>query len=314
MTETVIADYPQLVNPPRVEEIDRVLVFLNEVAGGRKLIGACRDLSREGATYFGVIAPQNEPDVGQIVDPESARESAQSRVDVTRQVLEHEGVSTVGEVMDPDPQLALDDAIRATDPDWVLLSSLYETRFGLLRRDFVEWARSRYEVPIEHIPVRVDDDGVSLEVTHTLVVATQTVNSQELVSRLLERAEKSPHRFTFIAPKSGQVTREETCENLARTLAAMYDNDIDATGQPMSPDPLSAIRNANAHYRLDDILISTLKGEKSAWIEDGLVDEAEKMTGKPVEHIESSGRRARATTPKSEEAVPVGAETEGGSD
>lgn len=312
MTESVLADYPQLENPPRTEGIERVLVFLNEVAGGRRLVSACSELQQAGASYFGVIAPQNEPDVGQIVDPESARESAQSRVDVTRQVLEHEGISTVGEVMDPDPPLALDDAIRATDPDWVLLSSLYETRFGLLRRDFVEWARSQHEVPIEHIPVRVDDDGVSHDVTHTLVVATQTVNSQELVSRLIERAEKSPHRFTFIAPRSGEVTREETCENLARTLAAMYDSDIDATGQPMSPDPLSAIRNANAHYRLDDILISTLKGEKSVWIEEGLVAEAERLTGKPVEHVESSGRRARVTSPKVQEEVVAAAESEGG--
>jgi len=291
-------NYPQPDNPPRTGDEKRVLVFLNEVAGGRKLLNACREMTEAGADYFGVIAPQNEPDVGQIVDPEQARDSAQSRVDVTSQVLAQFGIPSVGGVMDPDPPLALDDAVRATDPDRILLSCLYETRFGPMRRDFVDWARSNVEVPIEHIPVRVDEDGVNWDITHTLVVATKTINSQELVSRLIERAEKSPHRYTFIAPRSGDVTREEICENLARTLSAMYEKDIDATGQPMSPDPLTAIRNANAHYRLDDILISTLKGEKSDWVEQGLVEEAEKLTGKPVEHIESSGRRARASAPK----------------
>lgn len=303
-------NYPQPDNPPRSGEEKRVLVFLNEVAGGRKLLNACREMTDAGADYFGVIAPQNEPDVGQIVDPDQARDSAQSRVDVTSQVLGEFGIPSVGGVMDPDPPLALDDAIRATNPDRILLSCLYETRFGPLRRDFVDWARSRYEVPIEHIPVRVDEDGVNWDITHTLVVATKTINSQELVSRLIERAEKSPHRYTFIAPRSGEVSREEICENLARTLSAMYDKEIDATGQPMSPDPLTAIRNANEHYRLDDILISTLKGEKSEWIEQGLVEEAEKATGKPVEHIESSGRRARVSAARSAALAAVGSESD----
>ena len=303
-------NFPQPDNPPRTGEEKRVLVFLNEVAGGRKLLNACREMSDAGADYFGVIAPQNEPDVGQLVDPDQARDSAQSRVDVTSQVLGQFGIASVGGVMDPDPPLALDDAVRATDPDRILLSCLYETRFGPLRRDFVDWARSRYEVPIEHIPVRVDADGVNWDITHTLVVATKTINSQELVSRLIERAEKSPHRYTFIAPRSGEVSREDICENLARTLSAMYDKEIDATGQPMSPDPLTAIRNANEHYRLDDILISTLKGEKSEWIEQGLVQEAEKVTGKPVEHIESSGRRARVSGARTEALAAVGSDSQ----
>lgn len=310
MSDSDTANYPQPDNPPRTGDEKRVLVFLNEVAGGRKLLGACREMASAGADYFGLIAPQNEPEVGQMVDPDQARDSAQSRVDVTSQVLGEFGIASVGGVMDPDPPLALDDAIRATDPDRILLSCLYETRFGPLRRDFVDWARSRYEIPIEHIPVRVDDDGVNWDITHTLVVATKTINSQELVSRLLERAEKSPHRYTFIAPRSGEVSREEICENLARTLSAMYDKEIDATGQPMSPDPLTAIRNANAHYRLDDILISTLKGEKSEWIEQGLVQEAEKLTGKPVEHVESSGRRARVPATRAAALAAVGTDTE----
>ncbi len=46
--------------------------------------------------------------------------------------------------MDPEPALALDDAVRATQPDYILLSCLYETRFGLTRKDLVEWAKARF--------------------------------------------------------------------------------------------------------------------------------------------------------------------------
>jgi hypothetical protein len=281
--------------PPSREGAKRILVFLNEVAGGRKLLTACRELSEAGADYFAVVAPQNLPIVGQLVDVEERRAAAQSRVDVTQSVLREFGISSAGAVMDPEPSLALDDAVRATYPDHILLSCLYETRFGLMRRDLVEWAKDRFDAGVEHIAVRVDDDAVRWDLTHTLVVATQTVNSKDLVGRLKERAAESPHRYTFICPRSGAMSREEVCERLAATLAEMYRNEIDSTGQPMSPEPFSAVQNAIEHYRIDDILISTLQGEKSKWLEEGLIEKVQGITDKPVEHIESGTDRATPT-------------------
>jgi hypothetical protein len=288
--------------PPSREGVKRVLAFLNEVAGGRKLLTACRELSDAGAEYFAVVAPQNLPIVGQLVDVEERRDAAQSRVDVTQSVLREFGIESESAVMDPNPLLALDDAVRATRPDYILLSCLYETRFGLMRKDLVEWAKARYD-RVEHIPVRVDDDAVRWDLTHTLVVATQTVNSKDLVERLRQRASDRPHRYTFICPRSGAISREEICSRLAATLAEMYRNEIDATGQPMSPDPFHAIENAIEHYRIDDILISTLKGEQSKWLEEGLIEKVEALTDKPVEHIESGTERATSTR----EAAIVGA-------
>ena len=297
--------------PPSRDGVKRVLAFLNEVAGGRKLLTACRELSDAGADYFAVVAPQNLPIVGQLVDVEERRAAAQSRVDVTQAVLREFGIESEGAVMDPNPPLALDDAVRATQPDYILLSCLYETRFGLTRKDLVEWAKARYG-RVEHIPVRVDDDAVRWDVTHTLVVATQTVNSKDLVDRLEERARERPHRYTFICPRSGTISREEISSRLAATLAEMYRNEIDATGQPMSPDPYHAIQNAIEHYRIDDILISTLKGEHSKWLDEGLIEKVQAHTDKPVEHIESgtepatSSAQAAATNTAADSAA-VGA-------
>ena len=67
-------------------------------------------------------------------------------------VLAEFGIDSVGEVMDPDPALALDDAVRAHEPGEVLLSCLYETRFGFTRKDLVEWARARFEPEVEADP------------------------------------------------------------------------------------------------------------------------------------------------------------------
>ena len=82
------------------------------------------------------------------------------------------------------------------------------------------------------------------------------------------------------------------CDRLARTLAELYRSDIDATGQPMSPAPLAAVQNAIEHYRVDEILISTLAGEQSKWLQEGLIDEVRAMTDKPVEHVEAGGATA----------------------
>jgi hypothetical protein len=274
--------------PPSRDGVKRVLCFMNEVAGGRKLVTAARELSDAGADYFAVVAPQNQPAVGQLVDTDEIRAAAQSRLDVTQAVLAEFGIEAEGAVLDPESSLALDDAVRATHPDYVLLSALYETRFGWTRKDLVEWAKDNIDARVEHIPVRVDDDAVRWDLTHVLVVGTKTVNSPDLVNRLKERAKQKPHRYTFICPKSGDVPREEVSQNLAATLAELYREDIDGTGQPMSPEPFEAVRNAIEHYRIDEILISTLKGEQSKWLEEGLIDRVKEITDKPVEHVEAS--------------------------
>jgi hypothetical protein len=271
-----------------------VLAFLVEVAGGRRLLEALRERTADGETSVAIAAPQNQPAAGQIVDQDEIREAAQSRVEVTQAVLAEFGIDAVGVVMDPDPPLALDDAVRAFSPSEILISCLAGTRFGLLRRDLVEWARSRYEAPVVHIPVRIEDDAVRWDVTHTLVVATQTVDSPDLLERLKGRATERPHRYTIISPRSGQISRAEVCEKLARTLAELYKAEIDATGQPMSPEPVAAVRNAIEHYRIDEILISTFAGQSSKWLEEGLIEKVKEMApDKPVEHVES-GRGAPA--------------------
>jgi len=265
-----------------------ILAFLNEVAGGRRLLTEIRDRIEQGVERVALAAPQNQPEVGQIViDEAEVREAAQSRVDVTMAVLAEFGIEAEGAVMDPDPPLALDDAVRAFQPLEILISALPDTRFGLMRKDLIEWAKERFEVPVTHIPVRVEDDAVRWDVTHTLVVATQTVASEDLISRLKAKATEKPHRYTIISPKSGEISREEVCERLARALAELYRSEIDATGQPMSPEPYAAIENAIEHYRIDEILISTFAGAKSKWLEEGLIERVKERTDKPVEHLEA---------------------------
>ena len=288
-----------------------ILAFLNEVAGGRKLLTELRDRVEKGADRVALAAPQNQPVVGQIVDQDELREAAQSRVEVTHAVLEEFGIEADGAVFDPDPPLALDDAVRAFGPSEILISCLPDSRFGFMRRDLIEWAKERFEAPVTHIPVRVEDDAVRWDVTHTLVVATQTVASADLIEQLKRKVAERPHRYTIISPRSGEITRQEVCERLARTLAELYRAEIDATGQPMSPEPYAAIENAIEHYRIDEILISTFAGAKSKWLEEGLIEKVkERAPDKPVEHLEAGSDEGGAPALEPAAAAAVGATDE----
>jgi len=271
-----------------------LLVFLNEVAGGRKLLQAVSERA-EKVPFVAVAAPQNQPAVGQLIDAGELRDAARARVEVTMSILAEYGVESVGEVMDRDPALALDDAVRAHEPGEVLLSCLHETRFGLARKDLVEWAKARFEpdVAVTHIPVRIEEDAIRWDVIHTLVVATQTVATPDLVKRLKERAGGQPHRYTIVCPRAEGVSEPEIVRDLASTLAELYRADIDATGQPMSPDPFHSVQNAIAHYRIDEVLISTFAGESSRWLDEDLVGRTREITDKQVEHLEV-GRPAEA--------------------
>jgi hypothetical protein len=271
-----------------------LLLFLNEVAGGRKLLQAVRE-RQDQVSGVVVAAPQNQPSVGQLIDAGQLREAARARVEVTMAVLAEFGIDSVGEVMDPDSALAVDDAVRAHQPGELLLSCLSDSRFGLTRKDLVEWVRERVEpdTKLTHIPVRIEDDAIRLDLIHTLVVATQTVSTPDLVDRLKERAAASPHRYTIVCPNTDDVSEAEIVRDLAATMAELYRAEIDATGQPMSPDPFQAVKNAIEHYRIDEVLISTFAGEGSRWLEDDLIGRVREITDKPVEHIEV-GRPAAA--------------------
>jgi hypothetical protein len=268
-----------------------LLVFLNEVAGGRKLLEAVRTRTDAGiVSQVIVAAPQNQPTIGTRIDRDDLYASARARVEVTMSLFAAFGIDSVGEVLDPAPQLALDDAIRANRPAEVLYSALYDTRFGVMRKDLVEVCReiAEPEVKFTHVPVRVEEDAIRLDLSHVLVVATKTVNASDLVSRLKERAATRPHRYTIICPRAEDVAEEQVVRDLAATLAELYRSDIDATGLPISSDdPFEAVRNAIEHYRIDEILISTFAGQESRWLQSDLIGRVREITDKPVSHVES---------------------------
>src|SRR3954449_10442713 len=179
----------------------RILVVANETVAGQALIDAVRKHGEKGDVKVHVICPQNAPKHGYVVYDTQIREAAENRLEMTLALLREEGIDADGEVMDPDPYAAVMDALGDEDYDAIIVSTHPETRSGWLRQGLVDRLKRATRRPVEHVVV--DLDAERDDVKRTLVVANQTVGSQELLDFLKHKAAEEPRRFIVIAPQAG---------------------------------------------------------------------------------------------------------------
>jgi hypothetical protein len=272
-----------------------ILVLANETIGGADLLNAIRERDKQGDARFIVVVPQSRPRHGNVIYDEAVRDSAQVRVDLALAFMRDEGIEGTGEVGDADPFNAAMDAVGAYGINEIIISTLPATTSGWLRRDLPERLEIETGLPVRHIVVDVDSEGLPFDVT--LVLANQTAGGDELVQRLEQLNEEGPHRFIVVVPQdSGDGTAVSAArERLAKLLQSLEKDGIVAAGMIGDPDPYTAARNALDYFHLSEIVISTLPSNRSAWIEKGLVEKLERDSGKRVVHVESSAETAEAS-------------------
>lgn len=260
-----------------------VLVVANETVGGSKLLEAVKRRAGRGPIRCTVICPQNRPRKGFVIYDSSVLSAARIRLELTLERLKELGIEATGEVMDPDPFLAVQDAVRLYEPHEIIISTYPYPRSGWLRRDLIERITSFSKLPIEHVVVDLQTEPVK----HVLVVANETVGGRRLIEALEKRASESPHRFTVICPQGGKdpSAAESAQERLDRTLDELRTAGLDVVGQVMDPDPFTSIQNALQYHPADEIIISTFPGRHSRWLRSDLVDRIRGATRRKVEHI-----------------------------
>jgi len=272
--------------------VKEVLVVANRTLGGAKLLEAVRTRAAAGDVRFRLIVPQTKPSAGLVVYDEAVREAAQVRVDLALSAVAAEGIEATGEVGDPDPFMATMDAVALHRPDEIILSTYPVQHSGWLRRDLIERIRNASALPVEHIVSDVEQEGLSFKVT--LVVAHKTSSGEELLAHLREKAAGAePRVFIAVVPQldgSGHAPREARAR-----LASMLDrlhNPVDAvaagllsSGMIGDPDPYTATMAALELFHVDDVVISTLPGERSGWLRSHLIERVRGATSIPVEHV-----------------------------
>jgi hypothetical protein len=266
--------------------VPTVLVVANETLGGLTLLKHVEQRAGRGDDpSFVVVAPMARPKAGLVVYDDAARGAAQVRVGDMVQRLRAEGIEAIGDVMDPDPFNAVMDAVGEYAPDEIVISTHPETRSGWMRRDLVERVKEATGLPVEHVVV--DLDAEREDVTHTLVVANQTVEGAPLFGLLKGKAAEKAHRFVVVVPQSGGEGNgtAEAQARLDHVLEHMRSEGLTATGAIGDPDPYTAILNALQFYRIDEIVISTHPETRSGWLRNDLIERVRRATAKPVEHV-----------------------------
>jgi hypothetical protein len=272
----------------------RVLVLANETIGGEKLLDAVRERHRQGDASFHVVVPQVRPRHGNVIYDDVVRDSAQVRVDLALAFMRDEGIEGSGEVGDQDPVNATLDAIREQRLDEIIVSTLPATTSAWLRKDLPARLEAETGLPVKHVVVDLDREGLPFDVT--LVLANQTAAGGELIRRLEALAEEGPRRFIVVVPQSstdGSAVKAAR-ERLARLLESLRDDGIIAAGMIGDPDPYIAAMNALQYFHISDVVVSTLPSNRSEWMKKGLVEKVERDSNKPVEHVQSAGEPAGA--------------------
>jgi hypothetical protein len=278
--------------------VKEVLVVANRTLGGAKLLDAVREQAAQGDVRFRLVVPQTNPSAGLVIYDEAVRESAQVRVDLALSAVATEGIEATGEVGDPDPFMATMDAVAVHRPDAIILSTHPAPHSGWLRRDLIDRISNASGLPVQHVVVDLDQEGLPFEVT--LVLANKTSSGEELLARLKAKAaDGGQHLFIAVVPQvdgSGDSPREARAR-LATMLDRLHAAGLLSSGMIGDPDPYTAAMNALELFRVDDIVISTLPDERSGWLRSNLIERVRGATSASVERVVVDPQAATVTAP-----------------
>ena len=265
-----------------------ILVIANETVASAGLLDAIRT-EAAGDARVTVVAPVNEPNQGYVVYEDTRRASAGRRLDRTLQTLREAGLSAQGFVVETGPVQAAADALAQLEPkiDEIVVSTHAPQRSGWLRRDVVgDIERRANGVPVKHVVADEPEGGADANV---LVIANETVVSDELLDRIRGRAAQSPASFLIVSPQGDDVPHADADRRLKLALGELRGEGIEAHGQVVHPDPYTAAMHVVNDERVDEIIVSTFPGAKSGWLRRDLVQRLRKDTGLPVEHVVATG-------------------------
>jgi hypothetical protein len=120
--------------------------------------------------------------------------------------------------------------------------------------------------------------------TKLLVVANQTVDSDELLGALRDRAARGPISVTLIVP---QDVQEGYARRLTHALERLHEAGIEAEGMLGDTDPCCAVIEVWDPRRYDEVIVSTLPSATSRWLRINLPQRIARAVDAPVSQIES---------------------------
>jgi hypothetical protein len=128
--------------------------------------------------------------------------------------------------------------------------------------------------------------------TKLLVVANQTVDSDELYDALHERAERASLAVTLLVPQDQPAGLGH---RVNAALDRLHGAGIEAEAMLGDVDPACAVIEVWDPRRWDEVLVSTLPVGTSRWLRIDLPQRIARAVDAPVHHVETRPAPARAT-------------------
>jgi hypothetical protein len=154
----------EIAAPQSGDDTRRILVVANQTAGGRELLEEIRNRCQGIDCEVLLISPAMVGSRSQrwASDIDKGLDQARERMDRSVTALRGVGVDVRAEVGDPDPNMAIEDALRMFPADEIVISTLPPGESKWLEHDVVERTRREVDLPMTHVVVDLEADRASV--------------------------------------------------------------------------------------------------------------------------------------------------------
>ncbi|MGH2937322.1 MAG: hypothetical protein ACRDPE_04290 [Solirubrobacterales bacterium] len=150
---------PRAIAAPRsTDDTRRILVVANQTAAGRELLEEIRNRCRGVDCEVLLVSPALVGSRSQrwASDIDEGLDLARERMGRSVTALRGVGVEVRAEVGDPDPNMAIEDALRMFPADEIVISTLPPGESKWLEHDVVERTRAEVDLPMTHVIVDLE--------------------------------------------------------------------------------------------------------------------------------------------------------------
>ena len=133
------------------EEKASVLVVANKTAESDELLEALRKRAQEGPASFHLVVPATPRGVSWAADMHAGGDAAEHDLEGALERLRAAGLDIEGEIGDPDPVAAVQDAVNARKYDEMIVSTLHKTVSKWLKLDLPSKAAHATGLPVTHV-------------------------------------------------------------------------------------------------------------------------------------------------------------------
>jgi GABA permease len=146
------------------DDTRRILVVANQTASGHELLEEIGNRCRGQKCEVMLVSPALVGSRAErwASDIDEGLDLARRRMDRSVTALRGIGIEVRAEVGDPDPNMAIEDALRVFPADEIVISTLPPEQSRWLEHEVVERTRREVELPMAHVIVDLDAERATI--------------------------------------------------------------------------------------------------------------------------------------------------------